>query len=117
MPRRVTIGAAQSGPVPRDVSRTAVVERLLHQMREAHRQGCELVVFTECALTAFFPHWWIDDEHELDAWFERQMPGPETQPLFDEAARLGIGFQLGYAELRLAGSHLLYSLESNQQPP
>jgi predicted amidohydrolase len=27
------------------------------------------------------------------------MPGPETQPLFDEAAKLGIGFALGYAEL------------------
>jgi len=27
------------------------------------------------------------------------MPGPDTQPLFDEAARLGIGFSLGYAEL------------------
>jgi hypothetical protein len=27
------------------------------------------------------------------------MPGPETQPLFDEAKRLGIGFCLGYAEL------------------
>lgn len=68
-------------------------------MREARRQGCDLVIFTECALTAFFPHWWIDDEAELDAWFERQMPGPETRPLFDEAARLGIGFHLGYAEL------------------
>ena len=27
------------------------------------------------------------------------MPGEATQPLFDEAARLGIGFVLGYAEL------------------
>jgi N-carbamoyl-D-amino-acid hydrolase len=27
------------------------------------------------------------------------MPGPETQPLFDEARRLGLGFCLGYAEL------------------
>ena len=27
------------------------------------------------------------------------MPGPDTQPLFDEARRLGIGFCLGYAEL------------------
>lgn len=99
MPRTVTIGAAQSGPVPRGESRAAVVERLIVQMHEAHRQGCDLVVFTECALTAFFPHWWIDDENELDAWFEREMPCPETRPLFDEAARLGMGFHLGYAEL------------------
>ena len=31
------------------------------------------------------------------------MPGPETQPLFDEAKRLGIGFYLGYAELTEEG--------------
>lgn len=99
MPRIVTIGAAQSGPISRQEARADVVERLIHQMREAHRQGCDLVVYTECALTAFFGHWWIDDEEELDAWYEHEMPSPATQPLFDEAARLGIGFELGYAEL------------------
>jgi len=31
------------------------------------------------------------------------MPGPETQPLFDEARRLGVGFYLGYAELAMEG--------------
>lgn len=99
MPRNVTLAAAQSGPVPRDASRAEIVAKLIDQMREARRKDCELVVFTECALTAFFPHWWIDNEDELDAWFESEMPGPETQPLFDEARRLGIGFHLGYAEL------------------
>ncbi len=99
MPRIVTIGAAQSGPVRRCESRADVVERLLVQMRQAHARGCDLVVFTECALTPFFPHWWIDDEEELDSWFEREMPSRATQPLFDEAARLRIGFHLGYAEL------------------
>jgi predicted amidohydrolase len=34
------------------------------------------------------------------------MPGPETRPLFDEAARLGIAFCLGYAELIRAGGAL-----------
>lgn len=101
MARIVTVGAAQSGPVSRSESRSDVVERLIEQMREAHRQGCDLVVFTEVALTAFFPHWWIEDEKELDSWFERELPGPETQPLFDEAARLKIGFYLGYAELTI----------------
>ncbi len=99
MPRTITIGAAQSGPVSRSETRAEVVERLLEQMREARRRDCDLVVFTECALTAFFAHWWIDDEHELEAWFEKEMPGPETKPLFDEAQRLQIGFHLGYAEL------------------
>jgi len=103
MSRILTIAAAQSGPVSRDKSRAEVVERLLTQMRQAHQRGGDLVVFTECALTAFFPHWWIEDEDELDSWFECEMPSPETQPLFDEAARLQIGFHLGYAELSFEG--------------
>jgi predicted amidohydrolase len=99
LPRFLTIAAAQSGPISRQTSRGVVVARLLDQMREARARGCGLIVFTECALTAFFPHWWIEDEAELDGWFEREMPGPTTQALFDEAGRLGIGFCLGYAEL------------------
>ena len=99
MSRILTIGAAQSGPICRTDARADVVERLLIQMREAHARGCDIIVFTECALTAFFPHWWIEDDGELDSWFEQEMPGPDTQPLFDEAARLRIGFYLGYAEL------------------
>src|SRR6187549_2590665 len=98
MPRFLSIAAAQSGPISRQTSRSAVVGRLVEQMREARARGCDLIVFTECALTAFFPHWWIEDEAELDAWFESEMPGPATQVLFDEASRLGIGFYLGYAE-------------------
>ena len=99
MARTITIGAAQFGPVPRNQSRAQVVERLLELMRQAHRRGCDVVVFTEIALTAFFPHWYIEDEEELDGYFEREMPSRATKPLFEEAQRLGIGFHLGYAEL------------------
>lgn len=99
MPRHLTIAAAQSGPVSRQSTRADVVDRLIGQMREAHQRGCQFIVFTECALTAFFPHWWIESEGELDSYFETEMPSPATRPLFDEAARLGIGFQLGFAEL------------------
>ncbi|MEO1999578.1 MAG: nitrilase-related carbon-nitrogen hydrolase, partial [Planctomycetaceae bacterium] len=99
MSRLLTVAAAQSGPVQPGTSREDVVDRLLHQLREAHRCGCELIVFTECALTPFFPHWWIDDESLLDTYFETSMPNPSTQVLFDEARRLGIGFHLGFAEL------------------
>jgi N-carbamoyl-D-amino-acid hydrolase len=101
MPRFLTIAAAQSGPISRPTSRSEVVGRLVDQMREARARGCDLIVFTECALTAFFPHWWIEDEAELDAWFEKEMPSSATQALFDEARRLGIGFYLGYAELAI----------------
>lgn len=101
MPRYLSIAAAQSGPISRQTTRSEVVAKLVHEMRQAHSLGCELIVYTECALTAFFPHWWIDDEAELDSWFERDMPGPTTQVLFDEATRLKIGFYLGYAELAM----------------
>ncbi len=75
------------------------MKRLLGLLAEAHRRGCDLVVFPELALTTFFPRWWMEDQAEIDAFFEREMPGPETRPLFDEARRLGLGFCIGYAEL------------------
>ena len=99
MSRIITVGAAQSGPISRETSRAEAVDRLITMLREGHRQGCDLVVFTECALTTFFPHWEIKDQAEIDSFFEKEMPNKATRPLFDEARRLGVGFQLGYAEL------------------
>jgi predicted amidohydrolase len=99
MTRIVTVGAAQLGPIARSDTRTQVVQRLLALMQQAKSHGCDLVVYPELALTTFFPRWHLEDPAELDAFYEREMPGPETQPLFDAAARLGIGFYLGYAEL------------------
>jgi len=85
----ITVGAAQLGPIARADSRGAVVKRLLAHLHEAKARGCDLVVFPELALTTFFPRWWMEDQAEIDAFFEREMPGPETRPLFEEAARLG----------------------------
>jgi predicted amidohydrolase len=99
MARIVNIAAAQMGPIARNETRSQVVERLIAQLHEAARRGAELVVFPELTLTTFFPRWWFEDEAELDAFYETEMPGPATQPLFDEARRLGLGFCLGYAEL------------------
>ncbi|WP_203076943.1 N-carbamoyl-D-amino-acid hydrolase [Falsiroseomonas ponticola] len=99
MPRILTMAAAQLGPIPRSETRAQVVERLLVLMRDAAARGADIIVYPEAALTAFFPHWWIEDEAELDAWFETTMPSNETAPLFAEAKRLKIGFHLGYCEL------------------
>jgi len=99
MTRIVTVGAAQLGPIERSHSRAQVVARMLDLMHQAKRHGCDLLVFPELALTTFFPRWYFERQDEIDAFFERQMPGPETQPLFDAARTLGIGFYLGYAEL------------------
>jgi hypothetical protein len=102
MSRPLTLAAAQMGPVARAETRVHVVERLLVMLRDAAAQGAELVVFPELALTTFFPRWDLADD-ELLAFFEREMPGPDTQPLFAEAKRLGVGFHLGYAELTASG--------------
>jgi len=99
MPRTITVGAAQFGPIHRSESRADVVRRLIALLRQGKARGCDLVVFTEVALTSFFPHWYMTDPDEIDAYFEQTMPSPATRPLFDEAVRLGIGFHLGYAEL------------------
>ena len=74
-------------------------------MHQGHEQGAEFIVYPELALTTFFPRWSIDDQDEIDRFFEREMPNAATQPLFDEANKLGIGFSLGYAELTPDGHH------------
>jgi predicted amidohydrolase len=99
MPRIVTVGAAQLGPIARSEPRASVVDRMIALMEDAGRHGCDLVVFPELALTTFFPRWYLPQQHEIDAYFEREMPGPQTRRLFDAAAKLGLGFYLGYAEL------------------
>ena len=103
MSRIVTVGAAQMGPIQKDHTRAEVVERLIALLRQGHTAGCDLVVFPELALTTFFPRWFVDDITEAHHWYETEMPSPVTQPLFDEAKRLQIGFCLGYAELTSDG--------------
>lgn len=99
MSRIVTVGAAQMGPIQKDHTRSEVVERLIALLRQGHKAGCDLVVFPELALTTFFPRWFVDDISEANHWYETEMPSPVTQPLFDEAKKLQMGFCLGYAEL------------------
>jgi predicted amidohydrolase len=103
MSRIITVGAAQLGPIQKEHTKTSAVERLIALMHQASTNGCDLVVFPELALTTFFPRWFVDDITEADHWYETSMPSPVTQPLFDEARRLSIGFSLGYAELTADG--------------
>ena len=99
MTRILNLGVAQLGPIARDESRSSAVRRMIELMEQAHRKQVELIVFPELALTTFFPRWYLEDPDELEAFFETEMPNQATQPLFDAAARMGIGFYLGYAEL------------------
>ena len=98
MTRTVHVAAGQLGPIAVDETRKEVVERLVALLQEAAGRGAEVIVLPELALTTFFPRWYVKDLTHADHWYETEMPGPATQPLFDEAKRLGIGFCLGYAE-------------------
>ncbi len=97
--RILTVAGGQLGPINRDESKASAVARMVDMMRQAAGRGCDLIVFPELALTTFFPRWLIDDEVELEGYYEETMPGPDTQPMFDAAKELGIGFHIGYGEI------------------
>ena len=101
MARFVNVAIGQLGPIARSEARPQVVLRQQALMRQASAMGCDLIVYPELALTTFFPRWFMPDQSEVDSFFEREMPGPQTQPLFDLARELRMGFCLGYAELSI----------------
>jgi N-carbamoyl-D-amino-acid hydrolase len=97
--RVIKVAAGQLGPVQKADTRQAVVARMLVLMRQAATERCDLIVFPELALTTFFPRWYLEDAGDADIWFERDMPGAATRPLFDQARATGIAMSFGYAEL------------------
>ncbi|MGJ5047747.1 N-carbamoyl-D-amino-acid hydrolase [Bradyrhizobium oligotrophicum] len=103
--RIINVAAAQMGPIQRDDGREAVVTRMIALLDEAKRRGADLIVYPELALTTFFPRWYMEEQAEVDGWFERDMPNTAVQPLFDRAAQHGIAMYLGYAELTPDGHH------------
>lgn len=103
MPRILRIAGAQMGPNQRADSRAAILARMIALLDQAAEAGAKLVVFPELPFTTFFPRWLIEDMAELDSYFERAMPNPDVQPLFDRAREKGIGFYTGYAELTPGG--------------
>ena len=106
--RNIKVAAAQLGPIQKADTRQAVVARMLDLMRQAH--GCDLIVYPELALTTFFPRWYSKDRGEADIWFERDMPGAATRPLFEEAKRIAMAMSFGYAELTPDGHHFNTSI-------
>jgi hypothetical protein len=102
MGRVIRIAAAQMGATQKADSRRHTLERMLTLLEGAAARGAQLAVFPELAFTTFFPRWLLERE-ALDAYFERSMPNPSVQPLFDRARELGIGFYVGYAEITAEG--------------
>jgi len=103
--RVINVAAAQMGPIQRADSREAVVTRMIALMDEAKGKGADLIVYPELALTTFFPRWYMEDQTEVDGWFELIMPNAAVQPLFDRAAQHQMAMYLGYAELTPDGHH------------
>ena len=103
MSRVLRVGGAQMGPIQKADSRQAVVRRMLDLLDRGKGERCDLVVYPELALTTFFPRWYVTDQAEIDAWFEREMPNAATRPLFEKAAEYRIGISFGYAELTPEG--------------
>ena len=106
MTRTLVVAAAQLGPISRQEPRSSAVARMCKMMRESAAHGAELVVFPELALTTFFPRWFMDDQSEIDAFFEKDMPNEAVRPLFRLASELNVGFYMGYAERVHEGGRL-----------
>jgi hypothetical protein len=98
----IRIAAAQMGPTQKADSRAHTLARMIALLEQAAAERASLVVFPELAFTTFFPRWLLEGA-ELDQYYEHAMPNPSVQALFDRARALGIGFQLGYAEMTPEG--------------
>ncbi len=109
MSRIIRVAAAQMGPTQKADSRAHTLDRMLRLLDEAAAKGATLVVFPELAFTTFFPRWLLEGE-ALDAYYERSMPNPAVQPLFDKAKELKVGFYVGYAEITPEGQRFNCSI-------
>ena len=89
MSRRLKVSAAQLGPINRADSRQSVVARLVEMLKEADSRGSKFVVFPELALTTFFPRWWMEDQAEVDKYFEVGDIGFNVWKMFKEDVIVG----------------------------
>ena len=112
--REIVTAALQLGPIQKADSRSDVVARMIALLEKAHAAGATFAVFPELALTTFFPRWYMEDQAEVDGWFEAEMPGPATALLFARAKELSIAMSFGYAELTPEGQHFNTSILTNR---
>ena len=100
MNRKIRIGALQlSGPVrvepdTAEKDKAKVVERLIHLIKKAAKDGVNIACTTELSLTPFFCNKLIRDN---DYFFD-DLPSPLTEPLLQEAKKNHMALVLAYAE-------------------
>lgn len=108
--RVVTVAAAQMGAIQKAEGRQQVVARMIALMDEARAGGADFIVYPELALTTFFPRYYMEDQSEVDTWFEADMPNAATAPLFERAREYGMAMTFGYAEKTPDGHHFNTSI-------
>jgi len=113
--RKIITAAAQMGAIQKNEPRDQVVERMLVLLEEAKRESVDFVVYPELTLTTFFPRYFMEDQSEIDFWFEKEMPNEATKPLFKKCKEYGIAISFGYAELTEEGKHFNSSVIVDKQ--
>jgi len=76
------------------------LERILHNIKIASNKGTDLIVFSELALSSFFPYFYTEQISSLDAFFEEgQMDNNiYLKSIYDTAREFGVAVAFGYAE-------------------
>lgn len=107
MARKVIIAAAQMGATHRTDKREDTLNRMIKLLSIAASQGANVVLFPETAFTTFFPRYLIEDETELESWFEHGdiTTAPQTRQLFDQAKTHKVDIAVGFAEATEDGKH------------
>ena len=113
--RKIITAAAQMGAIQKNEPRDQVVERMLVLLEEAKRGSVDFVVYPELTLTTFFPRFFMEDQSEIDFWFEKEMPNEATKPLFKKCKEYDISISFGYAELTKDGKHFNSSIIVDKQ--
>ena len=108
--KNITVAVAQMGPIQKAETRERVVKRMIKLMDDAKQCGADLIVYPELTLTTFFPRYFMEDQAEIDSWFESEMPNAATIPLFTKAKYYGMAITFGYAELTSDGKHFNTSI-------
>src|SRR2546425_3022555 len=95
MPRYIKVAAAQMGPNNEGTPREEIVERMFALLEAAAREGVELIVYPEMALTTYFPK---KIRKDFDQFFETEVPPKALEPLLRRAAQARIAVHVGFCE-------------------
>jgi predicted amidohydrolase len=113
MPRILKVAAAQVGAVHRWTPREETLHRLVALLEKAVALGAQLVVYPETTLTTFFPRYLIEDETELNSYYEvgeNITDNPAISPLFTRSRELRVDIYIGYAEKDASGARFNTSI-------